>query len=99
MGKRKDNARSCEKCRHLERGTQVTDGRIPQRRGWDGLYMCKGDIKMRPREIYYSTFKATSRQTKDEMARLGERGCGQKPDDDRDDRIHWYVMMIQGYEV
>ena len=32
MGKRKDKSRSCEKFRHLERGTRLTDGRIPQSR-------------------------------------------------------------------
>ena len=31
VGKRKDKTRPCEKCRHLERGTHVPDGRIPQR--------------------------------------------------------------------
>ena len=30
-GKRKEETRSCEKCRHLERGTHVPDGGIPQR--------------------------------------------------------------------
>ena len=29
--KRKDETRSCEKCRHLERGTHVPVGGIPQR--------------------------------------------------------------------
>ena len=28
VGKRKDETRSCEKCRHLERGTHVPDGGI-----------------------------------------------------------------------
>ena len=31
MGKRKEKTRSCEKCGHLERGTLVPDGGIPQR--------------------------------------------------------------------
>ena len=31
VGKRKDETRSCEKCRHLERGTRVPDGSLPQR--------------------------------------------------------------------
>ena len=47
--------------------------------GRDGLDMCKGEIKMRPREIYYnytnnSRWNAKSKQTKAEMARPGERG-------------------------
>ena len=33
-------------------------------------------------------WKEKSRQTKTEMARPGERGCGKKPDDNRDGRRH-----------
>ena len=31
VGKRKDEIRSCEKCRHLERGTHAPDDGIPLR--------------------------------------------------------------------
>ena len=33
---------------------------------------------------------------KAEMARPGERGYGQKPDDNRDGRRHWHVMIRAG---
>ena len=39
VGKRKDNG-SCEKCRHLERGTNVPDGRIPQREEVEMVRTC-----------------------------------------------------------
>ena len=32
--------RSCEKCRHLERGTHVPDGRIPQREEVEMVRTC-----------------------------------------------------------
>ena len=33
LGKRKDKPRSCQKCKYLERGTNVPEGGIRQRRG------------------------------------------------------------------
>ena len=77
----------CEKCRHLERGTHVPDGRIPQIEEVEMVWTCaearwrwchKEDITDDNR------WKAISRQTKTEMARPGEIGYGQKPDDDWD---------------
>ena len=40
VGKRKDKTRSCEKCRHLERGTHVPDGGIPQREEAEMVWTC-----------------------------------------------------------
>ena len=40
VGKRKDTSRSCEKCRHLERGTHVPDGGIPQREEVEMVWTC-----------------------------------------------------------
>ena len=54
MGKRKDETRSCEKCRHLEIGTHVLDGGIPQREEVEMVCTCihAGEINMMPREGY-----------------------------------------------
>ena len=42
VGKRKDETRSCEKCRHLERGTHVGlhDGGIHQGEGVEMVWTC-----------------------------------------------------------
>ena len=40
VGKGKGVTRSCEKCRHLERGTHVPDGRIPQREEVEMVRTC-----------------------------------------------------------
>ena len=40
VGKRKNKTRSCEKCRHLERGTHVPNGRIPQREEVEMVWTC-----------------------------------------------------------
>ena len=39
-GKRKDETISCQKCRHLERGTHVPDDRIPQREDVEMVWTC-----------------------------------------------------------
>ena len=41
VGKRKDETRSCEKCRHLERGTHVPGGGIPQREEVEMVWTCE----------------------------------------------------------
>ena len=46
VGKRKDETRSCEKCRHLERGTHVPDGRIPPRERLRWFGHVQGEIKI-----------------------------------------------------
>ena len=83
VGKRKDATRSCEKCRHLERGTHVPDGRIPQR---EEVEMVWCNVQRRDKDekdiTDDSRWEAKSIQTKAEMTRPGERGYGQKPDDD-----------------
>ena len=38
--KRKDETRPCEKCRHLERGTHVPGGGIPQREEVEMVWTC-----------------------------------------------------------
>ena len=42
MRKRKEKTRPCEKCRprHLERGTHVPDGRIPQIEEFEMVWTC-----------------------------------------------------------
>ena len=40
VGKRKYETRPCEKCRHLERGTHVHDGGIPQREEVEMVLTC-----------------------------------------------------------
>ena len=86
MGKRKDKTRSCEKCRHLERGIHVPDGEFltDKRLRWSGRVQ-RRDKDEATRKILQMTvprWKAKSRQTKVEVARPGEKGYGQKPDDD-----------------
>ena len=83
------NTGSCEKCRHLERGTHVPDGRIPQREEVETVLTCAKAISRGGQEKDItddSRWKAKLRQTKVEMARPGEKGYGEKPDDDRDGR-------------
>ena len=71
--------------------------------------MDKCDIKMRPRDekdiIDASRWIAKSRQAKAEMARPGERGYAQKPDDDWDGRSlnilachdpNWHTAKCRG---
>ena len=92
--KRKDETRSCEKWRHLERGTHVPDGRIPQREEVEMVWACAkvGWRWGHEKDITDdSRWKAKSRQTKSEMARRGERGYDQKPDD------HWYGKRQKTY--
>ncbi len=36
----KDKTRSCKKCRNLERGTHVADGRIPQIEDVEMVWTC-----------------------------------------------------------
>ena len=45
--------RSCAKCRHLEKGTHVPDGGIPQTEEIEMVWACAKAIKLRPRERYY----------------------------------------------
>ena len=40
MRKRKDKTRSCDKCRHLERGTHIPNGRIPHREEVEMVWTC-----------------------------------------------------------
>ena len=88
MSKRKDESRSCEKSRHLERGTHLPDSGIPKREEVEMVWTCaKGEIKMMPREIYYRWQYLDGKRNRGRpklRARPGERGYGQKPDDD------WY---------
>ena len=40
VGRRKDKDGSCEKCRHLERGTNAHDGRVPHREEVKMVWTC-----------------------------------------------------------
>ena len=101
MGKRKDETRSCEKCRHLERGTHVPDGGIPQREEVDIVR----HVQMRDKD--YARRKILQMEVdgkrnrgrpnlrwrylvKDDMAR------NQMTTEMAEDRRHWHVMIRTG---
>ena len=69
----------------MERGTHVPDGRIPQtqREDMEMVWTCaKARLRCGHEKDTADDSKWKSKQTKTEMARSGERGYGQKPDDE-----------------
>ena len=71
--------------RPLEKGTHVPDGGIPQREEVEMVWTrakARSRLGLEKDIADDARWKAKSRQTKAEMARPGERGYGQKPDDD-----------------
>ena len=101
MGKRKDETRPCQKRRHLERGTRVPDGGIPQREGAEMVWTCsKARKDDATRKILPMTVDGKRNRgrpklrcrdlVRDDMAR------NQMTTEMAEDRGHWHVMIRGG---
>ena len=98
---RKDDTRSCEQCRHLERGTHVPDGRIPQREEIEMFgHVQRGDKDKATRNILQMTVDGKRNRgrpkrrwrdlVKEDMVR------NQMTTEMAEDRRHWHVMIQAG---